>query len=370
MRAPLHQSILLSLILAAAPWAGAQNNFTSPEVRPDRTVTFRFQAPNAAKVTVKGIDGVSATEMTRDDKGLWSVTVGPLPPDIYSYVFSVDGADVLDPRNRHIKKWIQSNSMFDVPGDPPLLHDLQSVPHGALHHHVYDSKAAGKMRGVFVHTPPGYDPAAGKTYPVVYLMHGYGDDETAWSEVGRAHVIADNLLAPGKTVPMIIVMPHGHPVPIPAGQRFDDYAGKNMDTLERDYFEDLLPFIRKHYRVKAGREHQAIVGLSMGGGQSLGIGLKHLDTFAWIGGFSSAAPQGSLDETFAQVIRDTQRANEDIKLLWIGCGKSDFLLKRNEAFVAWLEEKKIDHTWRLSEGGHSWPVWRLYLSEFLPLLFR
>jgi enterochelin esterase family protein len=282
----------------------------------------------------------------------------------------VDGAAALDPRNRHLKKWLNSQSMFDVRGNPPLPHDVQKVPHGTLHRHTYYSSAVGQSRGVYVYTPPEYSAGSLWRYPVVYLMHGYGDDESAWTEVGRAHVIADNLLAQGKIKPMIIVMPYGHPVPIPVNQRFEDYSGRNMELLQKDYFEDLIPFIREHYQVRSGPEDHAIVGLSMGGGQSLGIGLTHLDAFGWIGGFSSAAPQGELDKTFASLTENVKKTNQRIRLLWVGCGRDDFLIKRNEAFVLWLETKGIKHTWRLTDGGHSWPVWRHYLSEFLPLLFQ
>ena len=367
----------LRFLLLLGWWTGAavaaaQNDapWTSPVVHPDGRVTFKLHAPQAEKVTVNGLDGLPATELTRGEGGLWSVTVGPLPPEIYSYAFDVDGTTVLDPRNRHLKKWLRSQSMFNVPGNPPLLHDLQKVPHGTLHHHTYHSSAAGLARNVLVYTPPGYSAGSLWKYPVVYLMHGFGDDETAWTEVGRAHRIADNLLARGKIEPMIIVMPNGHPVPVPAGQRFEDYAVQNLALLEKDYLEDLMPFIRERYRARSGPEDHAIVGLSMGGGQSLGIGLKHLEIFGWIGGFSSAAPRGGLDEAFPALVANTKKTNKRLKLLWVGCGRDDFLIERNQAFAEWLEKRGIEHTWRLTDGGHSWPVWRHYLAEFLPLLFQ
>lgn len=365
----LHRLILMGWILGHG-FCLAQNDWTSPVIHSNRTVTFKFHAPNAEHVTVEGVDGMPSTPMRQGDDGVWTATIGPLPPEIYSYTFSVDGATALDPRNRHLKKWLRSQSMFDVPGEPPMPHDLQDVPHGTLHRHTYHAGADGGARHVQVYTPPGYSAGSLWKYPVVYLLHGFGDDETAWAEVGRAHVIADNLLAQGTIKPMIIVMPHGHPLPVPGAQRSGDYAARNLAMLETEFFENLMPFIKKNYQVRSGPEDRAIVGLSMGGGQSLGIGLRHLEVFGWIGGFSSAVPQEGLDETFADLLANSKKTNQRIKLLWVGCGKDDFLIERNKSFVRWLEDHDIDHTWRLTDGGHSWPIWRGYLADFLPLLFQ
>lgn len=342
----------------------------SPEVRADRRVTFRFKSPSASKVLVQGIAELEPQAMVKGDEDTWELTVGPLEPELYSYVFNVDGTIVTDPHNRFVKKWLTLNSMFLVPGTPPLLHEQQRVPHGVVHHHIYSSDAAEKERGVFVYTPPGYQKSARQQYPLVVLMHGYGDDESAWWEVGRANFIVDNLIAQQKIGPMVIAMPYGHPLPIELRSEFDDYAGRNLVLMEKDILGDLLPFLRDTYRLKEGRENQAIVGLSMGGGQSLTIGLKHLDQFAWIGGFSSACPQGDLDKPFHSLIADIADTNQRLKLLWIGCGQDDFLLERNHQFIAWLKAKKVDHIYRQTPGGHEWSVWRKYLAEFLPLLFR
>ncbi len=329
----------------------------SPQVHADRRVTFRLKAPQAKQVMVQGITGLDAQPMTKNEEGQWEVTIGPLPPERYSYMFDVDGTIVTDPSNRQVKKWLTVNSVFEIPGDPPLLHELQRVPHGIVHHLIYDSQTTGTQRGVYVYTPPAYIPGASDRYPLVVLMHGYGDDESAWVEVGRVNLIADNLLAQGKIKPMIIAMPYGHPVPIDLKSEFDDYAGQNLAKMEKDLLNDLLPFLSAHYPVAQDRTQRAIVGLSMGGGQSLTIGLHHLDQFAWVGGFSSSAPQGDRDHEFADLVADVAQTNSRIKLLWIGCGEDDFLLKRNQQFIEWLKQKGIDRTYRQSEGGHAWPVW-------------
>ncbi len=342
----------------------------SPEVHADRRVTFRLKAPQASEVVVQGIAGLDARPLTRNSEGNWEVTLGPLAPELYSYVFNVDGTVVTDPSNRHVKKWLSVNSLCEVPGDPPLLHELQNVPHGVVHHHIYSSESADAQRGVYVYTPPGYKPDATDRYPLVLLLHGYGDDESAWIEVGRANLIADNLLAQKKIQPMIIAMPYGHPLPIELRTRFDDYSARNLVLMEKDVLQDLLPYLHQCYRIADDPQQSAIVGLSMGGGQSLTIGLKHLDQFAWVGGFSSAAPQGDeLDQQFPQLLTDVAETNRRLKLLWIGVGEEDFLLERNQKFIVWLGDKGIEHVYEQTDGGHDWSVWRKYLAEFLPLLF-
>ncbi len=372
----MSKRILLTLTALISFWQGGLvqqvllAQIVSPEVHADRSVTFRLKAPAADKVMVQGIAGLDAQPMTKDAEGVWEATVGPLAPESYSYMFDVDGTMVTDPSNRHVKKWLTVNSMFEVPGDPPLVHQQQKVPHGIVHRLIYDSSTTGTERGVYVYTPPGYVPGATQRYPLVLLMHGYGDDESAWIEVGRVNLIADNLLAQGKIKPMIIAMPYGHPLPIELRTRFDDYSSRNVQQMEQDLLQDLLPSLGRQYPITQDRQQRAIVGLSMGGGQSLTIGLQHLDQFAWVGGFSSAAPQGDRDREFAGLVADVAQTNQQLKLLWIGCGKDDFLLERNQQYVEWLNEKGIAHTYRQTEGGHDWTVWRQYVAEFLPLLFQ
>jgi enterochelin esterase family protein len=344
--------------------------FESPKVHADGKVTFRFESQHANEITLEGIAGHEAAPLKRGTNGMWELTVGPLAPELYSYYFKVDGTRVADPHNRYVKKWLTVENMFLVPGDPPLLHEQTRVPHGTVHHHLYESETTGGERGLYIYTPPGYQDNTEQKYPLLILMHGYGDDESAWLEVGRANFIVDNLLAARKVKPMVIAMPYGHPLPLELKAEFDDYAGRNIVLIEKDVLQDLLPFVNERYRVSEQRQSRAIVGLSMGGGQSLTIGMKHLETFAWIGGYSSACPETDLEDSFAQILADVPAANKRIDLLWIGCGEKDFLLDRNRKFVNWLKEQGIEHTYRETAGAHEWSVWRKYLAEFLPLLFR
>ena len=348
----------------------AQPEIVSPEVHPDRTVTFRTQAPQADAVLVKGIEGVEPQPMQKDPMGVWSVTVGPLDPEIYSYVFEIDGADVVDRHNRWLKTWFSLESQVEVPGDPPLLHEQQPVPHGAVTHHIYHSRSVGAQRGVYVYTPPGYDARRTGGYPMLLLLHGFGDDEGAWTEVGRAHFIADNLLQMGRMEEMVIVMPYGHPEPVSERQFSDQYRERNLRAMERDVLQDLFPFISGLYNVSPERTAHAITGLSMGGGHSISIGLGNLDDFAWIGAFSAAAPTENLDTRFTDLLDDVDAANERLRLLWIACGEDDFLLDENEAFVRWLRKTSVDHSYEVTEGAHTWFVWRKYLATFLTTIFR
>jgi enterochelin esterase-like enzyme len=337
----------------------------SPEVQADRQVTFRLRAPKATEVVVAGQWAKDRAPMAKDTNGVWSVTVGPIEPGVWEYSFQVDGLSMIDPGNPAIKPMREPRtSILHLPGQPPLLHDFQDVPHGVVHHHAYHSTSLGRLRELVVYTPPGYDQQAGTRFPMLYLQHGMGDNQATWTVHGKAHWILDNLIAQGQAKPMLVVMMDGH-----AAAPGDGMAGftNNTTLFERDLLEDALPFVEANYRVKTDAASRGIVGLSMGGEQSLRIGLNHLDRFAWVGGFSAGTPSR---EALAGVLSDPTAANEKLKLLWIGCGKEDFLLKRNEEFIALLKEKNLRHEWHLSDGGHSWPVWRVYLAELAPKLFH
>ena len=352
---------LAATALFAAP---PPPDFLSPEVTADGQVTLRFYAPHARAVAVQGLRGRPAQPMSRDAAGLWSVTLSGLPADLYTYTFDVDGATALDPRNRAIKKWLRAESVFEVPAKPAAIYAVQPVPHGVLHRHTYASAAAGRETAFQVYTPPGYDPRATRRYPVVYLLHGFGDDETAWAENGRACAIADNLIAAGQLAPVIIVMPNGHPQPAPL-VRPDDFFERNVAAMQRALLTEVLPTVEQSYAVDAQPARRAIVGLSMGGGQALEIGLLHPELFQWIGGFSSATPTGDLAAKFPRLQPATAP-----RLLWVGIGRDDFLLQRNEAFASWLRQQQIPFTWHLTDGGHEWTVWRAYLVTFLGRTFR
>jgi enterochelin esterase-like enzyme len=337
----------------------------SPEVRPDRQVTFRLRAPKATEVVVAGQWANGRSSMSKDSNGVWSVTAGPIDPGVYEYSFQVDGLSMIDPGNPAIKPMRQpSTSILHLPGQPPLLHDFQDVPHGVIRQHTYHSKSMGLRREMAVYTPPGYDQSSAR-FPTLYLQHGSGDNQATWTVHGKAHWIIDNLIAQKRAQPMVVVMMDGHATAATAGGGGSGLQN-NTSLFQRDLLEDVMPFVEANYRVKTESTGRAIAGLSMGGGQSLTIGLNHLERFAWVGGFSSAVPSR---EAIEGVLKD-ETANEKLKLLWIGCGKADFLLRRNEEFIALLKEKNLRHEWHLTEGGHTWPVWRIYLAEFAPKLFQ
>jgi enterochelin esterase-like enzyme len=305
--------------------------------------------------------------MVKDAAGLWQVTLGPLEPEIYEYSFSVDGYQTLDPGNSWVKPMRSPRtSVFEVPGQPPLVHEFNpAVPHGVVHEHLYQSKSLGLRRSLHVYTPPGYDGSRTKC-PVLYLLHGSGDNDATWTAVGRAQLILDNLIAQKKAMPMIVVMTDGHAAF--AQSAGNPVAGaRQADAFESDLLGDVMPFVETNYRTINKRESRAIVGVSMGGGQSLTVGLNHLDLFAWVGGMSPATPSA---EAIASALADPKATNRKLKTLWIGIGKSDFLMKRNQQFDALLTSKDITHTLWTTEGVHGWLVFRRLLVEFAPRLFK
>jgi enterochelin esterase-like enzyme len=336
----------------------------SPEVHPDGRVTFRLLGPEAHEVTLNASWVKGPKNMAKDEKGIWSLTI--VEPDIYNYTYSIDGVRTIDPHNPWVKTGVRAaSSTVEVPASSPLFYDLRKVPHGEVHIHYYESKALGVTRRLHVYTPPGYDPAKNQRYPVLYLLHGAGDDDSTWTSIGRANLILDNLLADRKAEPMIVVMPFGH-TPARAGSSVERQV--TSQAFENDLLGDVIPLIESKYRVRKDAASRAIAGLSMGGGQSSRIGLGHPELFQWVGAFSAAVRDVETNKPIQKFLSDPKKANQ-LKLLWIGCGKDDFLLDANKKLVALLEEKGIHHTFRLSEGDHSWPVWRRYLNEMAPLLF-
>ena len=341
----------------------------SPVVGEDGRITFRVQAPEARSVVLNAPWAGEPGDLTKGEDGIWSVTVGPVPPAIYSYTFQLDGVRILDPHNTAVKHWSGGNSsLVEVRSAEPLPYDLRDVPHGSLHAHYYSSATGGSNRRLVVYTPPGYETETARDYPVLYLLHGSGDNESTWSEVGKANLILDNLIADGKADPMLVVMPNGHPVPWSSRRR--GLRSGNTEAFRDDLMNAAIPLVESLYRARRDRGQRAIAGLSMGGGQALHCGAAGLERFAWVGAFSAAAPAPEEDETAKAFLADPARANRELNLLWIGIGKDDFLLERNEAFRSALESAGIEHTYLLTEGGHSWPVWRDYLAKLVPLLFR
>jgi len=360
--------------LATSPaLAAGPERLVSPEVQPDLRVTFRLRAPHAAQVQLSRAGAPSAT-MQRDADGVWSLTTEPLDPDYYTYSFNVDGVSLMDPSNPvTVPNFIWPGSQVHVPGPASLPWELNPVPHGAVHQHFYRSAAAGDDRSYFVYTPPGYDPRGPRTYPVLYLLHGFSDDASAWTAVGRAHVILDNLIARREAVPMLVVMPLGYGTReildrSSTGPRDPAVGRMNVDRFREALLREVVPAVERTYRVAAKREARAIAGLSMGGGESLEVGLNALDRFAWIGAFSSGGVLFSreFEETFPEL---AAKDNGRIRLLWIACGTEDGLLPGNRKFTAWLAARGVRHTAVETPGAHTWPVWRRNLAAFLPQLF-
>ena len=356
---------------------------SSPEVAADRHVTFRLHAPEAKAVTVSGDFGPDAA-MRKGEDGVWSVTVGPLDAENYVYFFTVDGVRLTDPNNPQVKigyVTTTTTSLLTVPGSGPAFYDVQDVPHGEIRTLLYPSKSNGVTRELNVYIPPGYDQAPDRRYPVLYLLHGFANDHHSWHRYGRANDILDNLLAKGAIAPFLVVMPLGYGgarvngdgtgiAPENSGQFRGDPA-----LYERDLLEDVIPMIDGKYRTIADRKHRAIVGFSMGGGQAGRFGLRHLETFSTVGimsaglggGGNTAAPGA---DPIAALAANPAKANEQIDLLWIACGKEDAAMKGAAALHEALGKAGIEHTFLETEGAHHWRVWRRYLRDLSPLLFK
>jgi enterochelin esterase family protein len=368
----LRRLFLAALLVASTmPFVFAQQppRIVSPEVLPDGRVTFRLNAPKADEVILSGefLEGTRRLEKGAD--GIWSMTVGPVEPEIYHYNFTIDGVRTIDPANPQLKTGSTAStitSVLEIKNASPAFYDAQPVPHGDIRTHWYHSKSLDAVRRLTVYTPPGYEknqPAS--RYPVVYLFHGANADENAWYRLGRANLILDNLIAAGKVTPFIVVMPFGY------GGAPDRPQADNTARFSRDLIEDVIPFVQSNYRVFTDRERRAIVGLSMGGGQALNIGLNHIGLFSHVGGFSAAIGNATaFPKTYAALIANARDSNSKLKLLWVGCGTEDSLFGASKNFSEFLSAHDIKHTFRETTGAHTWMVWRRYLNEVAPLLFR
>ena len=354
------------------PLAAAMFALFSPVVHSDRTVTFKLTAPEAGKVTVQ-CESLGSHDMTKGDNGVWSYTGPAMAPDIYTYSFVLDGTKIIDPANPEIKMgYFGNESLVMVPGGTDAPWEPHDVPHGIIHRHSYHSEIANHDRECWVYTPPGYDPKAAQPLPVLYLLHGFSDGADAWSSVGRAHVILDNLLADRQVVPMVVVMPlgYGYMAVVANGWegRKEDHAWeKSLAGFDLSLQQEILPLAEANYHIRTDAAGRALAGLSMGGCEAILGALSHPDTFAWIGAFSSGGLPSDLATTFPNA---NASLNDKFKLLWVACGKQDGLLKANQDLVAWLDKQDINHTWTETEGAHAWGVWRRNLAAFAPLLFK
>jgi enterochelin esterase family protein len=351
---------LYILLLAAVLHASAQRrpSFGSPEVHADNTVTFRFFSRNAQQVALSGEFLTANQQMKKDTSGIWSLTVGPVKPDIYPYSFVVDGISVADPNNTQIFANERfKRSIVDVQGSTPLVHALQNVPHGKVSYRYYKSATLDTIRQVLVYTPPGFDPNGKTKYPVLYLIHGGSDTEETWTKVGQANLIADNLIAQKKAKPMIIVMPYGNVRPAA------------MPQFTPDVVNDLIPFIEANYPVIADNNHRAVAGFSVGGGQTLNIGLTNTDKFAYICSYAPYTATEEFQKNFASWNPDAASINKRLKLFTISVGTEDFLYEPVKQNLAMFKEKNVNVKPFIVPGGHTWMNCRLFLSNSLPQLF-
>jgi enterochelin esterase-like enzyme len=345
----------------------------SPEVQSDNRVIFRIRAPNAQKVDLQMEGRTEHIPMQKDDAGVWSVTTDPLEPGYYGYSFIADGVALMDPHNPLIKpNLLNPQSMVHVPGPSSLSWEINDVPHGVIHHHFFKSGVVGDQRDYYVYTPPDYNPSAKKKYPVLYLLHGYSDDASGWTAVGRANVILDNLIAEQKAKRMIVVMTLGYGAPemLTRGVgafSHEELRQQNLEKYRQSLLTEVIPRIEKEYDVSKDRNSRAIAGLSMGGSESLFVGLTAADHFGWIGAFSTGGLNENFDQQFTEMKpHDVARLN----LLWIACGTDDHLIDVNRRLRQWLTTKGVKHTDIETPGAHTWMVWRRNLTAFAPLLFQ
>jgi enterochelin esterase family protein len=370
----------------------------SPDVHADNSVTFNLIAPEAQKVQITGdflppkkveyggntyeMPGVA--DLVKNDKGVWTLTTEPLQPELYTYNMLVDGVKIIDPLNVYNIRDI--NNLFSVlligGNQRADLYKVNKVAHGTVSKIWYESPTAGLTRRLTVYTPAGYE-TSGKEYPVLYLLHGIGGDENAWSELGRAAQIMDNLIAQGKAEPMLVVMTNGNisqeacPGETSEGFRVPTMMlPKTMEGSFETAFPDVVKFVEKTYRVKKDKAHRAIAGLSMGGCHSLFISINYPDLFGYVGLFSAAVDrQQNNQEGYPNIYADRNQKIDRLfskhpKLFWMGIGKTDFLIQSNNDLRAYLDSKNHKYTYLETEGGHIWRNWRIYLTEFTPLLFK
>jgi enterochelin esterase-like enzyme len=362
--------VLGAPVSAQAPGARprrVQDTLTSPVIGADGRVTFQLFAPKATEVLLRseGPAPFANQPLARGDSGVWRLTM-QVPADLYIYWYDVDGVAVADPHNNRPRVNMSTvRSLLEVPGAASEFFAERPVPHGQVAAIHYQSKALGVPRRMHVYTPPGYATGT-QRYPVLYLLHGAGDNDQSWLMAGRANFILDNLIAAGKAKPMIVVMPAGHTPPSPNG-------APSSDAFARDLLGDVMPYVEQNFRVLPGREQHAIAGLSMGGQQTLNVGLLNLDRFSQLGVFSSGwfGPDGAAN--FAknnETLLSDPKINDRIRLFWFATGKEDFVLPSTKAALALLDQHRIRYSYKETEGGHTWPNWRAYLNEFAPLLFR
>lgn len=358
---------------------------TSPEVQPDRHVTFRLHAPKASEVVLRGdwMETPGPVPFVKDAQGVWAVTVGPLAPDYYSYTFTVDGVRTLDPRNANIKQGITTvDNVVFVPGPDAAFQETAAVAHGQIRQVWYASSTLGGQRRMHVYTPPGYDGSTDR-YPVLYLLHGGGDDDSGWPTIGRAGFIVDNLIAAGKARPLIVVMPNGSlprpanlPPPTPGAPPSPQVMAANaalQDRFVSELMKDVVPAVERQFRVVARPDQRAIAGLSMGGGQTQRVIATHPDQFAYVAVWSmgvNPAALGDFEARSAAFLSGADTVNQALKAYHLTVGDKDFLFQSARTLSDVLTRHGIKHELKITGGGHTWINWRQYLRDYLQILFK
>mgnify|MGYP001176826084 CR=1 FL=1 len=377
-RGALSALALLSFMPAVmGQWSPTPNDtLVSPRVNPDHSVTFSIYAPKAESVVVAGEykSDWAPDALKKDSVGVWSFTTPPLTPDYYTYIYNVDGVKTFDPKNPDYKPGINGiENILSVPGEGTEFEDIKNIPHGEVRSVLYFSKALNTMRRVHIYTPPGYEKSTDK-YPVLYLQHGSGDDDSGWPTIGRAGIILDNLIAENKAVPMIVVMPDGSKTYTGKPRReqtLEDFL--NADKYGEELHNVIMPLVENNYKVYADREHRAFAGLSMGGFQVLLYGLPYYEKFNYLGVFSMGLDSKNTDiylKSASKFFDNPDKVNKEVKLLWIGCGENDFLRSEFDILSKTLKDHKINFEQRDSKGGHTWVNWRHYLNEFASKIFK
>lgn len=338
-------SFAFILLISLNVFAQFGPRIKSPVVNEDSSITFSIKAPNAKEVSVNMM--MKNYPMEKDAEGVWSVTVGPVEPEVYTYAFSVDGLKVLDPANPEMQVGQAPDfSLVNVPGNPPRFDELQDVPHGAVHILKYYSTTQNINRKVYVYTPPGYNTA--KKYPVFYLRHGGGGNETSWYVEGCTANIMDNLLAQNKIVPMVVVMTNGN---VEKQTEGGAYGAEGIQIMADELFTDVIPLIEKEFSVFTDQKHRALAGLSMGGGQSYYIGLENVDKFYWVGSFSSGIFGGIPGVTFDPeertpgILTKSADFNKELDLFYLSCGEQDPRVEYTQKVVDQFTENKLKVTY-------------------------
>jgi enterochelin esterase-like enzyme len=358
----------------------------SPQINTDKTITFRYRATHAKDVKLNAQFLKAPLPMAKDTSGIWSITVGPIKPDIYPYSFNVDGVTVMDPGNvAYFPNERFKASLLDVPvmagdNDSALVHSMRDVPHGSVTYEYYPS-VEGSTGSLVIYTPPGYEKEQSKKYPVFYLISGTTDTEETFFKVGHTNLILDNLIAQGKAKPMIIVMPYGNPMARIAEQtgkskpadivvRDGEDAIKRAKLFESDLITKVIPYVEKNYRTINNRDGRAIGGFSRGGGQTLRTAFGNMDKFSWICCYSAYLSTPEMESSYKNVYENPDRTNKDLKLLWVSVGDEDFLYKPTVEFMDFLKAKKVNYKSLITSGGHTWMNVKIFLTATTKLLFQ